>query len=304
MDWESENWRKLYTRETAAWACLDWQAQACLLMFIKTCEADGTIKAPRGPSQVARLWRGWPVEVVETGLQQLEEDGTVTRSGGVYAMPNFAAAQAARTSAKVRKARQREQERAAIAALGQGAPAYKVVTRGHTTSQQVTAGHERKKEREKEREKEPTATATPQKPVNPRAATYAGGWAKGRAVLQELTDDLDRRVSWPLTPPEGWWEGVTASGGVDALSEALRRVRDGIKNGTIEPDRWHGRMFYGRAWPALMLKLDEIDTQQAARDRARKADEERWKKNEQNERPTLTGEEFQAISRAFGLGDS
>ena len=98
MRWEDEHWRKIDTRETAAWASLEWQAQACVLLFIKTCEADGTICAPRGPSQVARLWR-WPADIIQAGLEQLEQDGTITRIGGRYHMPNFAAAQAARTSA-------------------------------------------------------------------------------------------------------------------------------------------------------------------------------------------------------------
>jgi len=299
MDWSREPWRKLYTRETSSWAALDHEAQAALMMFLKTCEPDGTIAGDA--RKVARFWR-WPADFVQTGLEQLVGVGTIERTDHGWRMVNFEEAQAARTGSTERSRRKRENDRARTRKA-----AHKEGTRGDAEGREGTPGDARgriEKNRREEKEEKPTATATTGNSVNSRPARYAGGWEKGRAVLQELTDDLDRRVRWPLTPPEGWWEGVTASGGVDELSEALRRVRDGIKNGTIEPDRWHGRMFYGRAWPALMLKLDEMDTQQAARDRARKADEERWKKSEQNERPTLSGEEYKAISQAFGLGDT
>ena len=148
MRWEDEPWRKLYTRDTAAWACLDWQAQAVVLMFIRTCEADGTIHAPRGAEQIARFWRGWPVDVVAAGLEQLEADGAIVRHGGAYCMPNFVDAQASRTSAKARKARERAQARGIEAAQSRDADC-NAVTRGHTESHGVT------KERKKERKKEP-----------------------------------------------------------------------------------------------------------------------------------------------------
>ncbi len=121
--------------------------------------------------------------------------------------------------------------------------------------------------------------------------------------METLTGDLDRRVRWPLTAPEGWWEGVTYCGSVEALTEALRRVAAGIQSGAIEPERWHARMFYGRAWPALMARLDEMDTQQAARERARKRQEEAWTENKQNKQTTATDEQLAALMSISAGGE-
>ena len=262
MRWEDEHWRKLYTRETAAWASLDWQAQACVLLFIKTCEADGTICAPRGASQVARLWR-WPPEIVSEGLEQLEQDGTIMRSGGRYSMPNFAAAQAARTSARQRKAHERERARGGNTAPIEGEPfrdaGHKAVTPRHTESHGVTK--ERKIDREKERE---LTTAPPRAPAIPRGA-YRMAWHDVRLLLVELEKPLTRDISWPVTEPAHLLDALRSMGGAEPLCEALRALQAGIISGHIPADRWHRRMFSPGSVEGWQALLDEHRTRERAR---------------------------------------
>jgi hypothetical protein len=262
MRWEDEHWRKLYTRETAAWASLEWQAQACVLLFIKTCEADGTICAPRGPAQVARLWR-WPADIIEAGLEQLEQDGTIARIGGRYHMPNFAAAQAARTSARQRKAQERERARThqpADIEEGQSRDVdYKGVTPGHTASHGVTK--ERKIDRKTDRE---LTTAPARAPVMQRGA-YRAAWHDVRLLLVELEKPLTRAVSWPVTEPAHFLEALRSMGGEKPLCEALRALQESIISGHIPADRWHRRMFSPGSVDGWLALLDEHRTREQAR---------------------------------------
>ena len=294
MRWEDEHWRKLYTRETAAWASLEWQAQACVLLFIKTCEADGTICAPRGPSQVARLWR-WPADIIEAGLEQLEQDGTITRNGGRYHMPNFAAAQAARTSARQRKAQERERakgsQRGPIDGGAEREGDYKRVTRGHTASHGVTK--ERKIEREKERE---LTTAPARAPVIQRGA-YRAAWHDVRLLLVELEKPLQRAVSWPVTEPPHFLEALRSMGGEKPLCEALRALQGSIISGHIPAERWHRRMFSPGSVEGWQALLDEHRTREQAR-AAR--DEVEMQRIEQANKPDTEPEyDDEAFSKIF-----
>ena len=296
MDWEREPWRKLYTRETSSWAALDHEAQACLMMFIKTCEPDGTIGGDA--RQVARFWR-WPVEFVSKGLEQLAGVGTVERTANNWALVNFEEAQAARTGSTERSRRKRENDRAK-----KRKEANKGGTPGDAEGLEGTPrdarGRIEKNRIEKNRRELTTATATTGNSTITRLTANRAPWPVSRALLDTLTDDLHKRVRWPLSAPQGYTDALTYCGDLEALSEALRRVSDGIKKGQIEPDRWHARMFYGRAWPALMMKLDELETQSAVRERRQKEDEQRWTENEQNKQQ-VTPDEFEQMAKVWNL---
>ncbi len=294
MKWADEPWRKLYTRHTAAWACLSWEAQGCVLLFVKTCEADGTIRAS-GPEQMARFW-GWPADVISRGLAQLDEDGTITRISGGYLMPNFAAAQAARTSARQRKVQERERQKAGqvrpIDDAGGRGDHYKHVTRGHTVSHGVT------KEEKEEKERRETPPATTVNPVIKRGA-YRAAWPHIRALLMELQEPLHRDVSWPLTEPPYFLEAIRALGGEKPLSEALRSLQSSIISGHIPADRWHRRMFSPGSVDGWLALLDEHRTREQAREAQERREIERMEQD--NKTNTASAEEVAEWERMTGL---
>ena len=141
MDWGSERYVRLYTRETVEIGAWAWQARALWPWLLARCDRDGRIPLGRhGRAGLARLVR-LPVEVVAAGLDGTEDGAGLLADGcvvtcheardGVTArdihehvtleIPNFAAAQEAKStiaSAQERKAAQRARERVAAAENG------------------------------------------------------------------------------------------------------------------------------------------------------------------------------------------
>lgn len=234
MDWSNERWVKLYTRDTADWLTLSWQAQGLFALLLRKVNRLGMLDLGRHGKRglAAHFGGGAAWASLEPALDELLLDGCVAIAGQHLIIPNFAEAQAATQSPAQRKRTQRERESEGAESQNVTAPSRKVtewahdVTPNHAMSHGVTAGHEASRDvtnrveesRTEERrfsESETTsppaaddAGASPAAPEGGRADTGAVG-ARGGATKARRGAPTD------TLPPE------PGSGAARAL-EALR----------------------------------------------------------------------------------
>lgn len=167
MDYSNENYVRVYTRKTADQAVLCWQARALWPQLIMVADRAGIIATKHGTRGLAAL-TDMPREMVDVGLPELLADGCIREQGGGrgYVLPNYLAAQEAKTSDRQRKREERDRRLALAMASECGvdvsqpeaeASMSRNVTiesqnvtdfpetgpSGHTRSHEVTAGHAR-----------------------------------------------------------------------------------------------------------------------------------------------------------------
>lgn len=111
MRWEDERWIKIYTRDTAEWLALGWEAQALFLLLLRKSDRAGLIHSGRARVRGLAALVAMPLEIVERALPILLEDGCVRETDRGHLIPNFLAAQEASTSPSQRKRDQRERDR-------------------------------------------------------------------------------------------------------------------------------------------------------------------------------------------------
>ena len=99
MNWAEEKFVKVFTRDTPTWLAWPWQARALAPLLMRKLEGDGRLAV--GRLELARavaLTVGLPVEVVETGLAAMLDDGTLeAREDGLW-WPKYEEAQESRKS--------------------------------------------------------------------------------------------------------------------------------------------------------------------------------------------------------------
>lgn len=110
MDWTSERYVRLYTRDTPEWLCLPWQSRALWPLIIRKSDRAGVIATKLGHRGIAVLC-ALPPEVTEVGLSGLLEDGCLKAHPLGYAIPNFIEAQEARMDGAERQRKHREARR-------------------------------------------------------------------------------------------------------------------------------------------------------------------------------------------------
>jgi hypothetical protein len=143
MRWEDADYVKLYTYDSPEWLTVPLQSRCFYYELMRKCDRAGVIRLGRhGVTALAAAVRG-TVEQIEQWLPPLIEDGCVKQTEDRLILPNFVAAQAARSTDRSRKERQRQKDR--DLALFESDP----VTRCHAVSENVTRrGEERRGERE------------------------------------------------------------------------------------------------------------------------------------------------------------
>ncbi len=149
MRWEDEKYVKVYTRDTADWIALTWEARAVFGELMRKVDRAGML--PLGKSG----WRGVagllriPADVVERAAAELLADGCVVERDGSIILPNFMQAQDAIQGDRARQQKSREVARARSLA-SQTAPAAPLptshedeppVTPRHAASRDVTERH-------------------------------------------------------------------------------------------------------------------------------------------------------------------
>lgn len=151
MRWEDERYVRLYTRDTPELASLSWEARALMWELLRKVDRAGLLPVGRsGVRGLAGLLR-MPLDVVESALAELVDDGCVAWSSEGVFLPNFLAAQEANQSDRARKAASREKAAATARDVTHcDQPSHGVtighelgpnVTRGHEPSHAVTSGH-------------------------------------------------------------------------------------------------------------------------------------------------------------------
>ncbi len=111
---EDERYVRLFTRDTATWKLLPWQSKCLLPLLLRKLDRAGIAdvggEGLEGLEGIAALV-DLPLEIVEAGMPALLKRGVFTLSDGRLLMPNFLAAQEARSSDKLRAQEHRERVR-------------------------------------------------------------------------------------------------------------------------------------------------------------------------------------------------
>ena len=110
VDWETEPYVRLYTRNTLHWRRAPWQAKAVLPLLLRAMDRDGRLEYDDGDEGVAFLLE-IPIEVVTEALKHWLSVGTLMIEGPILRMPNFQIAQWARrdsSAERMRRLRERK----------------------------------------------------------------------------------------------------------------------------------------------------------------------------------------------------
>lgn len=138
MDWSDERWVRVYTRDTASWKLLGWQARTVLLHMFRKVDRAGVIDDGGEGSDGLAAALDLPTDVTCHGLSQLVTRGIVVSRGDQHVIPNFLAAQTAVTSDAERQRKSRETRRANVTRRDVES---QDVTERHAVSRVVTDGH-------------------------------------------------------------------------------------------------------------------------------------------------------------------
>ena len=145
MNWQDEQFVKVYTRDTGEWTLLSWDAQALLLQILRKVDRSGVLQLGKHGVRVlpAALGHREQAERITAALAELTADGCVVLRPECLVVPNFIAAQTSRQSDKARQQSARDRRRAE--SMGASLPADKEtsqnVTDCHLESPGVTTSH-------------------------------------------------------------------------------------------------------------------------------------------------------------------
>jgi hypothetical protein len=152
MLWEDERYVRVFTRDTADWLALSFDAQSLYLAIERKVNRAGILQLGRQGKRAvavaighAHLWSR-----LEPALEELLADGCVQVNGDVLVLPDFLVQQETPQSDRARK--RAERERAAARAVSQNVtpghtaldsspPVSQIVTQSHEPSHDVTPGH-------------------------------------------------------------------------------------------------------------------------------------------------------------------
>lgn len=144
IDWSNERYVRVYTRDTAEWLSLSFEAQSLFLLVLRKVDRSGVLplgKLGRRAVAVA-VGHGARWSDLDGPLAELETDGCVVITGDNLTVPNYLEAQESRMSDAQRKRESRARRRET--ALGVTIRPANVttcpvsVTLGHTESHAVT----------------------------------------------------------------------------------------------------------------------------------------------------------------------
>jgi hypothetical protein len=111
MRWEDERYVRLYTRDTVTWKLLPWQAKCLIPLLMRKLDRQGIADVGSDGLAGIAVLTDLPLELVEAAWPELVKRGVFTLESGRVSMPNYMAAQEARSSAAERQRRYRESQR-------------------------------------------------------------------------------------------------------------------------------------------------------------------------------------------------
>lgn len=176
VNWQDEQFVKVYTRDTGEWTLLSWDAQALLLQILRKVDRSGVLQLGKHGARVlpAALGHRDQAERITAALQELTADGCVVLRPECLVVPNFIAAQTSRQSDKARQQSARDRRRAE--SMGSSLPAEpktsQNVTDCHLASPGVTGSHlasprvtlDKSRSDETREEKDSGVTSEPKQP--------------------------------------------------------------------------------------------------------------------------------------------
>lgn len=184
MNYEDEDYVRLYTRDTPTWLSLGWEGQALLALTMRKVGRRNGVLDFEGfePLEALQSVTGLPPEVVAIGFERLSKRGVMAVDGQRIVLPKFVKAQWARQGSAARKRASRDAQ-AADTVITEliVAQNHSTVTRGHTESQlsqEVTPSHTRSLSN-------PTNPIQDQNPPSPPA----GGKRARRKPQREIPED-------------------------------------------------------------------------------------------------------------------
>jgi Meiotically up-regulated gene 113 len=111
MRWEDERYVRLYTRDTASWMAIGWEAQALFMLIMRKVDRAGVLELGKtGTRGLSGLFQ-MPIDVVERAIVALLEDGCIERVGANLVIPNYIEAQEASMSPNMRQKESRLRRR-------------------------------------------------------------------------------------------------------------------------------------------------------------------------------------------------
>ncbi len=112
MDWANEAWRRLYTRYTANWLALSFDAQAVFMHLIRRVDEDGRLDlGRRGKAIVGTLIGHRDREAqIELAVDELVIDGCVEIHDTTLVIPNFIAAQTSEPESREKEEKEKKKQ--------------------------------------------------------------------------------------------------------------------------------------------------------------------------------------------------
>lgn len=138
MRWEDERYVRLYTRDTATWLMVPWQARAVLPLILRKCDRAGIIDLDSDGLAGLAVMIGLPLEVVTVGVEAWVAKRTIVLADTRLIVPNYLAAQETRSSDARRKRDQRDRDRAEALKESPSADAATFNNESHQSSHLVT----------------------------------------------------------------------------------------------------------------------------------------------------------------------
>lgn len=156
MRWEDERYVRVYTRDTADWLALSFDAQSLFMHLLRKVDRAGILELGRHGKRAVAIAIGHAAlwDRLAPALEELLADGCVQINETRLLIPNYIEAQEARASDKARQREKRERDRARTAdepspppppaddpnVTERDAPS-RNVTGSHEKSRGVTRGH-------------------------------------------------------------------------------------------------------------------------------------------------------------------
>jgi hypothetical protein len=138
LDWANERYVRLYTRNTAQWIALGWEAQNLAMQIFRVLDRAGVLDlggfGPMGVAIALREVGRWESEI-QPALERLVKADVVRIVGDRLVAPNFQAAQETPQSDRMRKAESRARRREV--AMGGGHEPDPPVTKRDTPDPEV-----------------------------------------------------------------------------------------------------------------------------------------------------------------------
>lgn len=210
MNYEDEDYVRLYTRDTPTWLSLGWEGQALLALTMRKVGRRNGVLDFEGfePLEALSSVTGLPAEVVAVGFERLSKRGVLVVDGQRIVLPKFVKAQWARQGVAARKRASRDAQAADEVISKLIIPQNdSTVTLGHTESHPVTL--QSHPIPSKPSQEEPEQDGGPARSAKPRSNTVAiekpetlqEGWTPpenartaAQAKFECTEDDINRTL--------------------------------------------------------------------------------------------------------------